>query len=200
MCVCVLVSISSHLRCQVIATKTGSGGVHIYSKQGKFCFMKTNTGWSDGRKNFRIKDDHKRSLEVIKTCYSRFNRLCWDLLSHLICVTCKNNKRQTNCVTSERLMIKESINHQETLNRHEFVLMMLPQGFSDNSLYKNMWWNINRTLHVIYKDAARHTVPFKVDYTYTTTCKYSIFSNHVDFVLIPDSVSILVDKSWQVCA
>lgn len=42
---------------------------------------------------------------------------------------------------------------------------------------------------------ARHTVLFKVDYTYTNTCKYSVFPNYVDFVLTPDCVSTLVDKS-----
>lgn len=68
--------------------------------------------------------------------------------------------------------------------------MMLPQGLSDNSLYQNMWQSINRALPMIYKDS----VLVKLDYTYTTTYKYS--ANSVDFVFIQ---IVLVDQGWQVC-
>lgn len=36
-------------------------------------------------------------------------------------------------------MAKASINQQKTLNRQESVLMALPQGPSDNSLYWSIW-------------------------------------------------------------
>lgn len=49
-------------------------------------------------------------------------------------------------------------------------------------------------MRTIYKDMTRHSVPCRVDYTYTATCKYSIFCNRVDFVLITDCINIRVDK------
>lgn len=39
---------------------------------------------------------------------------------------------------------QESIHYRETLNAEEFVLMTPPRGPYDNSLFQNIWQNINR--------------------------------------------------------
>lgn len=50
---CVHMSMSSHLRCQISGAKRGNAEVNIYSKWGKFLFMKTNRGWNNAGKEFQ---------------------------------------------------------------------------------------------------------------------------------------------------
>lgn len=94
-CKCVCVSMSSHLRCQIIALERGSRKVNIYSEQGKFLFMKTNTAGNNAGQKRRIKDGPRDSLAAIKTCWfpPLFNHPC-HLWSCLICFSFVHNETQ----------------------------------------------------------------------------------------------------------
>lgn len=70
---------------------------------------------------------------------------------------------------------QESIHYRETLNAEEFVLMTPPRGPYDNSLFQNIWQNINRISCGNRKTQCAE---------YTFTYKYSLLSNCVFFLLI----------------
>lgn len=70
---------------------------------------------------------------------------------------------------------QESIHYRETLNAEEFVLMTPPWGPYDNSLFQNIWQNINRISCGNRKTQCAE---------YTFTYKYSLLSNCVFFLLI----------------
>lgn len=80
---------------------------------------------------------------------------------------------------------QESIHYRETLNAEEFVLMTPPRGPYDNSLFQNIWFNINRI-------SCGHRKTQCVEYTFTFAYKYSLLSTCVCVFYL------LKENNWQV--